>query len=99
MTFLEWLRSLRRTQPVTASEVRRELHALKQQHAVTVQQRDLLALDAVNNEAAATRWLHLDATISELESRIAVLAAALPQAEAREAEAAAQAEAAARLKQ
>lgn len=90
---LDWLRSLRQQQPATAADIRRQLTALHQQRAVTVQQRDLVALDAVNDEPSAARWVHLDATARDLDSRIAVLATALPQAEAREAEAARQAEA------
>jgi hypothetical protein len=88
MNLLQWLKSLRCVEPVTAAEIRRRLHALRQQQSVTVQQRDLLALDAVNDEAAAERWRHLDETVLELDQRMQVLTAALPIAEAREAEAA-----------
>jgi hypothetical protein len=98
MTFRKWLRSFRRPQPVTATEIRRELQALKHQQAVSVQQRDLLAHDAINDSTAEARWSHLDASARSLDDRIALLAAALPQAEAREAEAARQAEAASRAK-
>ena len=87
MTLLAWLSSLRRPQPITASEIRSEWHALKQQHAVTLQLRDMLALDAVNDETAAARWGLLDETGHELARRLQVIAAALPVAEAREAEA------------
>ena len=89
----EWLRSFRTPRPNTAAEIRSKLHALKQLHAVTVQQRDLVALDAVNDEIAATRWSHLDDTLQALIRRMDLLAAALPQAEAKEAEAAREAEA------
>ena len=98
MNFIAWIKSLRKAVPATAAAIRRELDSLQQQHKVTTQQRDHLALDAVNDEAASLRWLRLDGTAVELERRISVLEAALPQAEARETEAAAQAQAAARLK-
>ena len=92
MTFFEWLRSLRRTPSVTASGIRRELHALKQEYLITVQQGDLLALDAVSDEIAGARWNHLHETALELARRTQILTAALPAAEAREAEIARQAE-------
>src|SRR6187401_487622 len=95
MAFIEWLHWFRRAQPVTAAEIRRELQALKNQQAVTVQQRDLVALDSLNDETAAARWGHLDDTEREVRQRILVLSAALPAAEAKEAEAARQVEAAA----
>jgi hypothetical protein len=91
-SLLHWLRSLRRTESVTAAEIRHRLHELREQHAVTVQQRDAVALDAVNDETAAQRWSHLDGTALELTQRLQVLGAALPAAEAREAEAIRQAE-------
>ena len=98
MNVISWIKSLRRTEPATATTIRQELESLRQQHKVTVQQRDQLALDAVSDEASVLRWGHLDNTGLELERRIAIFQAALPQAEAREAEAAAQVEAAARTK-
>ena len=98
MTILQSLRSLRQSRPIGAAEIRRELLALQQQHAITVQQRSLLALDAVNDDAAAARWSQLGDTVQVLAQRIDVLASALPQAEAKEAEAARQIEATARTK-
>jgi len=98
MNLLHWLKSLHRSEPVTAAEIRNKLNALRQEHAVTVRQRDLLALDAVNSEVAAARWTHLEDTAQQLAQRIDVLAAALPQAEAKEAQAAREAEAVARAK-
>ena len=99
MKLTDWLRSFRPAKPVTAAEIRRELHTLKQQQTVTERQRDLLALDAVDDEATGLRWHHLDESVSQLAQRIRVLDAALPAAEAREAEAARQAEELAREKQ
>jgi hypothetical protein len=78
---------------LAAAEIRRELHTLTEQRAVTIQQRDLVAFDAVRDEAASLRWQHLGDTATALEQRIDVLRAALPQAEAREREAAERAEA------
>ena len=80
----------------TADEIRRELQTRRQEHAVTIQQRDLIAFDAVRDEASAMRWQHLDDTTAALEQRMTVLSAALPKAEARERKAAEQAEAARR---
>lgn len=96
MNLVKWLRSLRGNESASAMTIRRELQSLRGQRSITVHQRDLLALDAVNDDPSASRWLHLDATVIALDRRIAVLEAALPQAEAREAKAAAQAEALAR---
>jgi hypothetical protein len=98
MNLLNWLRSLRRAEPASAATIRHELQALRHQQAVTVQQRDLLAHDAVNDETAAARWGHLDKSAHNLDQRIQVLTAALPTAEAKEAETARQAEAAALAK-
>jgi hypothetical protein len=98
MSVLNWLRSRRGNQPASAEVIRRELTALHQQRRATTQRRDLLALDAVNDERSATRWVDLAGTARQLDDRIAVLDAALPQAEAREAEAARQAEVALRAK-
>jgi hypothetical protein len=86
--------------PVTTSEaIRVELRTLSDQHTVTIQQRDLVAFDAVRDQSAAARWQHLDQTAAALAQRMQVLRVALPAAEAREAEAARQAEATARSKQ
>lgn len=98
MTVLNWLRGRRGDGSATASSIRRELCALQEQRGVAERQRDLLALEAVTNDAAAMRWSHLDETVRDLNTHITILAAALPQAEAREAEAAKQAEAAARTR-
>jgi hypothetical protein len=84
---------LRRTEPATAAAIRRELRAAQDQHAVTIQQRDLCAFDAVRDDAAALRWSHLTDTASALAERMQMLTAALAQAEAQEADAARQAEA------
>src|SRR5262245_35234791 len=71
--------------------IRRDLHALEHQHAVTIQQRDLVALDALHDESAAMRYRDLDDTADSLLQRISVLTSALPHAEAREQQAAEQA--------
>jgi hypothetical protein len=93
---MDFLKSTRPTEPPSATEIRRRLHQARERHTVTVQQRDMVALDAVNDEVSEDRWHDLDCTVRELDQRIAMLASALPLAEAREQHAAEQAEAAAR---
>ncbi len=93
---LDWLRSFRQRQPVTAAELRRHLDGLRRQQTETITRRDAVALDAIRDAVGATRWTALDDTARHLARRIDVLAAALPQAEAKEAEAREQAEATAR---
>lgn len=90
--------SFRRTAPVTAAEIQRQLAALRQQHTQSVRQRHALALDAMRDQAAAQQWAALDEAAQHLTRRIDVLVAALPQAEAKEADARERAEAAARAK-
>jgi hypothetical protein len=98
MALLDWMKSMRHAEPLRATEIRRRLHEARELHTVTVQQRDLVALDAVHDEASAHRWQDLDDTARELDQRIAMLAGALPHAEARERQAAEEAEVAARAK-
>lgn len=98
-SLLGWLKSFRRAERVTAAEIRRQLAALRQQHHETTTARDGLALDAVNDDGAALRWTHLDATVQALAQRLSVLDLALGQAEAKEADAAEQADAAAHAQQ
>lgn len=88
MTVVEWLRALRGARPAHACEIRSELQAVRQHHTATVQQRDRIALDAVDEDSAAARWRQLDQAARECEERIELLSAALPLAEVREAEAA-----------
>jgi hypothetical protein len=96
MALWDWLKSMRHAEPLRAAEIRRRLHEARELQAVAVRQRDLVALDAVHDEVSAHRWQALDGAAHELDKRIAVLAAALPQAEAREHEAAEREELAAR---
>lgn len=84
---ISWLRAWRRTEP-TAAAIRAELRALHHQRAVTVAQQGLLALDAVHDPTTARRWQDLGDTTTTFDQRIALLEEALPQAEARDAEAA-----------
>lgn len=92
MSIRDWLRSFRRIEPATAAIIKAQLRTARDQYAVAVQQRDLVALDAVDDEASAARWQHLDDSTQELASRIDMLAAALPMALAREDEAREQAD-------
>jgi phage shock protein A len=96
MNFLEWLRSLRRADRATAADIRRQLNTLRRRYDEMIAKRDALALDAVNSDTAAERWTALDDDARRLVRQIDVLAAALPQAEAHEAESARQAEGARR---
>lgn len=98
MAVLDWLRSMRAAEPARAADLRRRLHESRELHTVTVQQRDMVALDAVDDEASARRWRELDDTTRELDQRITMLTGALPLAEARERHDAEQAEAAARAR-
>ena len=95
MSLREWLASWRRGAPVTAAEIRREIAAVEVQHANTVAERQAIALDAVNDAAAARRFQDLDTSATELSRRVQMLVAALPVADEREAEAARQSDAAA----
>jgi hypothetical protein len=99
MNMLQWLQSLRRADPTTAADIRRQLDTLRRRHDQMIAERDALALDAVNNDTAAERWQRLDAARVEIARRMQVLTAALPRAEEREAEAARQAELAGRAAQ
>lgn len=98
MPLLEWLKSMRSAEPLTATELRRRLDEAQGLRAVTVQQRDMVALDAVGDEVSAHRWQELDGAVRELDQRIAMLTGALPLAEARERHAAVQAELVARAR-
>ncbi|MGH6691136.1 MAG: hypothetical protein ACREF4_10735 [Gammaproteobacteria bacterium] len=94
----DWLRSLRQRPPAPAAEIRQELAGLRHQHAETIARRDAMALDAVQSDEVAEQYQQLDAEASELARQIQMLEAALPRADAREAEAARQAEADAHAK-
>lgn len=94
-----WLTSLRRAAPVTATDIRRQLAALRHQHTDTIRRRDALSLDAMSSDAAAERWMALDDDARRLVRQIDILAAALPTADEREADETRQAEAAARAAQ
>lgn len=97
MSLLQWLQSLRRADRATSTDLRRQLETLRQQHDQMVAERDALALDAVNDDTVAERWQRLDLALNEIARRMQVLNAALPTAEAREADAARQAELGARV--
>jgi hypothetical protein len=85
--------SFRRAEPASVAAIQRELTALRAQHQQMTAARDRVALAAVNVVGAAVRWRHLNEAAAESAQRMAVLTAALPAAEEREAEAAQQAEA------
>ena len=93
MNLLQWLHSLRRPNRPTAADIRGRLNALRRRHDEVLAERNALALDAVLEERAAEKWAELDDLARGLVRQIDVLAAALPQAEAHETEAARQAEA------
>ena len=66
MTVVEWLRSLRRSQPATSSEIRRDLHALKQQHAVKVAAFNARHIGRVQLRSVCKFLLREAASVSEL---------------------------------
>ena len=98
MAMMDFLKSTRPAEPPSATEIRRRLDEARELHTVTVGQRDMVALDAVHDEASEDRWQDLDCVVRELDQRIAMLTSAPPLAEARERHAADQAEAAARAR-
>jgi hypothetical protein len=77
----------------SAAEIRRQLAVLRHDHERVTADMTALALDAVNSERIAEQYLDLDAEATRLESGMRLLKAALPAADAKEAEAARQAEA------
>jgi hypothetical protein len=92
MAMMDFLKSTRSAEPPSATEIRRRLDEARELRTVTVQQRDMVALDAAHDEASEDRWQDLDCSVRELDQRIAMLSGALPLAEAREQHAAEQAE-------
>jgi hypothetical protein len=82
----------------SAAEIRRQLAELRRDHDRVTADMNALALDAVNSERIALQYLEFDAEATQLENGMRLLKAALPAAEAKEAEAARQAEAAALAK-
>lgn len=94
MTILQWLRSLRQQHPAMPSaEIRRQIADRRQQQGQRAATRDALALDAMRSDSAAEQYQRLDAEVAELTQQVQMLDAALPRAEAKEAEAAQHAEA------
>jgi hypothetical protein len=79
----------------SAAEIRRQLSELRHRHAQKSADRDALAHDSILSERIAEQYVELDEEASELERGMRLLKAALPAADAKEAEAARQAEAAA----
>ena len=97
MSFFDWFKTRR---PVdTAAEIRRQIALLNAEHAALIKRRDDLSLDAIRDSSSAVQWLRLDEAQLAATKQMAVLATALPRAEANEAEAARQAELSARAEQ
>src|ERR1700752_1106673 len=88
-----WRKSWQRQASPTASEIRRQLAAVRSRQEQVTAEQDAIALDAMRSDAAAARYQQFDADHAELARQIQILQAALPHAERQEAEAAKQVEA------